>query len=423
MEKIVTGLGGDIDAALAELYKLYDDRLLGWFSGLWDNVGGGFYYSNSARDHEGFLPDVESTCQALGCLGAVSDLSPCGGIEKLLPAEIKEKLASFVRSLLDEDGYFYHPQWGKAIGTARRGRDINWAVSNAKSFGYTFDRPTAYDMLKSGETAGLPAHLTSPEKFVEYLRRLDIESHSHNKGHMINSQHGQIVAAGLAETLFDFCDELQESVQQRLVAKGLPKNGLFQESVDYVGISGLFKIGVMYNSEGRAFKYAEHMIDSGISAILSDKIPEVVIYVFNPWSGLTAAVQNMEMVNKRAPGTYDMEAVYKKIRESAPEMIRKTAQKLAAFKRPDGAFSYNIGYAAPYTQGVHVSLGIDEGEVNGTVLSVNGVTRSIFACLGIKRPPLFSYEQMQGFAKALTENAPIVKSPVPEKYKDHPAVK
>ena len=423
MKKVETGLGAQIDEALGELYTLYDDRLLSWFAGLWDNQGGGFYYSNSARDYEGFLPDVESTCQALGCLEAVSDVSPFGGMPGLLSEKTKKLMADFVCSLEDEDGYFYHPQWGKEIGTARRGRDVNWAISHAKHYGYTFPYPTAYDRFRSGDVAGLPAHLTSKEAFIEYLDRLDIESHSHNKGHMLNSQHGQIVAAGLAPTLFDYCDALQERVQQKRAEKGLAPNGLFQESIDYVAISGLFKLGAIYNGERRPFKYAEHMIDSGIEAILSDVVPEVVIYVFNPWSGLTAAVQNMEQVNKDAPGTYDMEAVYEKIRRNAPEMIRKTAKKLEAFKRPDGAFSYCVGHAASYTQAVHVSLGIDEGEVNGTVLSVNGVTRSIFACLGVKRPPLFSSEQIKRFADAMEKNPIPEKRPVPEQYKDDPPVK
>ena len=423
MKKIETGLGREIDEALGELYALYDDRLLSWFAGLWDNRGGGFYYSNSARDYEGFLPDVESTCQALGCLEAVSDVAPFGGMPGLLSEKTKKLMADFVCSLEDEDGYFYHPQWGKAISTSRRGRDVNWAISHAKHYGYTFPYPTAYDRLRSGEVAGLPDHLTSKERFIEYLDRLDIESHSHNKGHALNSQHGQIVAAGLAPTLFDYCDALQERVQQKRAAKGLAPNGLFQESIDYVAISGLFKLGAIYNGERRPFKYAEYMIDSGIEAILSDKVPEVVIYVFNPWSGLTAAVQNMEQVNKDAPGTYDMEAVYEKVRRFAPEMIRKTAKKLAAFKRPDGAFSYCIGYASPYTQGVHVSLGVDEGEVNGTVLSVNGVTRSIFACLGIKRPPLFSSEQIKGFADAIERTPVAEKRPIPEEFRNDPPVK
>lgn len=425
MKKIETGLGKEIDEALELLYENYDNRLIEWFGGLWDGEIGGFYYSASARDHEGFLPDVESTCQALGCLGAICDLSSYGGrLLNALPTSVEEGIARFFKSLQDEDGYIYHPQWGKEIYSSRRGRDLDWVTGYAKANGITLPYPTAYDRLSasSGNKSGLPEHLTSKEKFIEYLEKLDIESHSHNKGHALNSQHGQIVAAGLADTLFDFCDALQENIQQRLIAGGKRPNGLFGEDISYVTISGLFKIGAIYNAQKRPFKYAEYMIDSGIEAILSDEVPEVVIYVFNPWSGLTAAVQNMEMVNKSAPGTYDMDAVYAKIRAAAPEMIRKTAKKLAAFKRIDGAFSYSIGNAAPYTQGVHVSLGIDEGEVNGSVLAVNGVTRSIFNCLGVKRPPLYSEDDVKHLAEVIARFEPRKKLPVPEQYKNDPKI-
>ncbi|MBQ7387374.1 MAG: hypothetical protein IJW03_04315 [Clostridia bacterium] len=425
-KKIVTGLGEDIDSAILELYKNYDRRLIEWFGGLWDGEVGGFYYSGTARDYEGFLPDCESTCQALGCLGAVCDVSEWdGGLLKALPASVLEGIGRFFSSLEDEDGYFYHPQWGKGIGSSRRGRDIDWITGFARANGIKLPYPTAYERLSgsAGEgKAGLPSHLVSKENFIKYLDELDIESHPHNKGHALNSQHGQIKSAGLCDTLFDYVDALQEKIQQRLIARGEKPNGLLGEKANYITISGLFKIGAIYNAQGRAFKYAEEMIDSGIKAILSDEVPEVVIYVFNPWSGLTAAVQNMEMVNKSAPGTYDMEAVYAKIRAAAPEMIHKTAKKLSAFKTPDGAFSFCIGKAAPYTQGVHVSLGIHEGEVNGTVLAVNGVTRSVFQCLGVKRPPLFSSDDVRRLAEIISDFKPREKKPVPAEYRDDPAI-
>ena len=424
--KIETGLGQQIDEAIAELYKLYDPRVIDWFAGLWDGNVGGFYYSNSARDHEGFLPDIESTCQAIGALGAVCDFSRWGGsMDNALSAEMKKKLGAFSVSLEAEDGYFYHPQWGREIGMSRRGRDLDWAVSNARRFGAKLPYPTALERLSgaSGDKSGLPAHLRSKEAFIEYLDNLNIESHSHNKGHALNSQKEQIIAAGLADTLFDYCDALQESIQQRLVARGEKPNGLFQEGANYVAISGLFKLGAIYNMQKRPFKYVEHMIDSGIKAIMSDDVPEVVIYVFNPWSGLTAAVQNMKMAVELYGAEHDMEAVYAKIRAAAPEMIIKTAKKLAAFRRPDMAFSYNVGYSAPYTQGTHVSLGYDEGEVNGSVLAINGVSRSVFACLGVPRPPIFGCDDVERFLAAVERFTPREKLPVPEKFKDHPPVK
>lgn len=424
MRKIDTGLGREIDAALEELYALYDRKVIDWFAGLWDGEIGGFYYSVSARDHEGFLPDIESTGQALGALSSICDTSRFGSLDNALTDEIKKAVGAFAASLEGEDGYFYHPQWGRDIGTGRRGRDLDWAVSNARRFGARLPYPTALERLSStGDRTGLPAHLSSPEALVGYLDRLDIESHSHNKGHVLNSQKEQIIAAGLADTLFDYLDALQERIQKRLIARGERPNGLFQEGANYVAISGLFKLGAIYNMQKRPFRYAEHMIDSGIAAILSDEIPEVVIYVFNPWSGLTAAVQNMEMACELYGAEHDLDAVRAKIRAAAPEMIRKTVKKLSAFRRPDCAFSYTPSGSAPYTQGTHVSIGVDEGEVNGTVLAINGVSRSIFACLGVPRPPIYDCDDVEYLVKKMSVARTPKKLPVPEQYKDDPPVR
>ena len=55
--------------ALGNLLDLYGDEMYRWLARLYDPKIGGFYYSNSARDYEGFLPDVESTAQALYAMG------------------------------------------------------------------------------------------------------------------------------------------------------------------------------------------------------------------------------------------------------------------------------------------------------------------------------------------------------------------
>jgi hypothetical protein len=71
---------------------------------------------------------------------------------------------------------------------------------------------------------------------------------------------------------------------------------------------------------------------------------------------------------------------------------------------------------------VHVSLGIHEGEVNGTVLAVNGVTRTVFQCLGVKRPPLFSADDVRYLAKRISEFKTTENKPIPEEYKNDPAI-
>ena len=67
-ENVRRSHGDEVAEAMKELQSLFTDGLPVWFANLWDDGIGGFYYSNSARDNEGFLPDIESTSQALGNL-------------------------------------------------------------------------------------------------------------------------------------------------------------------------------------------------------------------------------------------------------------------------------------------------------------------------------------------------------------------
>ena len=53
-------IGEDGADALRYLYEMYNEGMYLWIAGLWEPEIGGFYFSNSARDHEGFLPDLES---------------------------------------------------------------------------------------------------------------------------------------------------------------------------------------------------------------------------------------------------------------------------------------------------------------------------------------------------------------------------
>lgn len=74
------------------------------------------------------LPDIESTGQTLYLLEA-SGLTRGRALDdpEAFPESFKASLVRFTLSLLDpNDGYFYHPQWGKNITTSRRGRDLGW---------------------------------------------------------------------------------------------------------------------------------------------------------------------------------------------------------------------------------------------------------------------------------------------------------
>ena len=61
-EKVIGKNGAE---ALKQLYDMYDEGMYLWMAALWEPEIGAFYFSNSGRDTEGYLPDIESTVQAM----------------------------------------------------------------------------------------------------------------------------------------------------------------------------------------------------------------------------------------------------------------------------------------------------------------------------------------------------------------------
>lgn len=140
------GDGKDFVDAMKDLYSIYDEDLYLWLAKLYCPAVGGFYYSNSARDNDWFQPDIESTLQATNILvhdGIINSLTE-------LPEKMQGEMKKFLLERFDpEDGYFYHPHWGKNIIDSRRGRDLMWANGLCSRLGITLPAPTAIERLKA----------------------------------------------------------------------------------------------------------------------------------------------------------------------------------------------------------------------------------------------------------------------------------
>ena len=191
--------GKDMTDALKEWHELYTDEVVDWFAGLYDAKIGGYYYSESARDNETveykentyrLLPDVESTNQALCFLESANLVDDFGGkYANALPEWMKKDIGDWVYNLQDEDGFFYHPQWGKNITLHRRARDRAWSRSILRNLGIT---PKYADITDIGKVSSqnkpaptIPEHLSSPEKFAEYLAPLNFGEHSYGVGNTL----------------------------------------------------------------------------------------------------------------------------------------------------------------------------------------------------------------------------------------------
>ena len=406
-EEVESKLDQDGAEALKQLYAYYGTEWAYWLYNLYDPETGAFYYSNSARDYTGFLPDCESTDQALGMLLNAGLFERYGNDWiTALPEQMRTLLTAFIQSLQDKnDGYFYHPQWGKDINTSRRGRDLNQCLSILRRLGAKPLYATALDRLENKGTAAvieefisatIPASfLDSEEEMLVYLESLKINENSYSFGHTISSQTSQIVAAGLGDFVCDYIDAHQN-----------PETGLWEEEANYQSASGVIKISSFYSSIRGAIKYGDKMLDSIIGVVLSDEDSSAQItYVYNPWGALSSAMGSI----RAGKDTALISASQQKIYDALPEMIEKTIEKLEQYRKDDGSFSYYPDRSAPTTQGVSVSLGYDEGDVNGTCCAMNYIIKSIFSALNLDVVPMLGLDDYKMFRETIENLSPVVK--------------
>lgn len=389
--------GAAIVRGFKELYSIYSDDLPEWLAGLYDHKTGGFYYSNSARDNEPHLPDIESTNQALNLLINTGMMNSC----RELPEAMQKKLIEFTCSLQsDDDGYIYHPQWGKNIVDSRRGRDMVWAESMADKLGFKLPYPTANERFAAlrkakGEEkeklmAALPDHLTTKEKFINYLEGFDWINSSYYAGNTVAAQGGQIIAAGLAEACAEYLNKYQN-----------PKTGFWSDKADmHTGINGFLKITAFYINAKLPINMAKTAALSAIECTKSDEIGTTVCHLYNCWYSLGNILTSLRRTGKND----EADEIYALILKNAPEALRAAKRKTEVFRKPDGAFSYTARCSSYKSQEAVVCLpDMAESDVNASVLSTSGLTRNIYQTLGANNfyVPLYTHHDFERFLSAL----------------------
>ena len=390
-EAFIPELGEETVQALRNFYSIYDEGIYTWLFGLWDFEVGGFYYSNSARDNEGFLPDVESTAQALRLIKGTGLLSALGDDATELPEWMKKRILSFVKGLQDPvDGYFYHPQWGKNIVDSRRGRDYSWAISLLSELGSAPDYPTAVDHLRNKDCSVLPAHFRSVGAFEEYLHSLKEEKPaSYSFGNTIASQSREIGAAGeeYTDLLIDFLTERQNK-----------ENGLWEVDVNIASVNGFMTISKLYEAFGKPIPNSDRALESTLSVACNGEIPATVCQFYNPWLGMARIVENA----RKHYGTETHGEFLNKIRGAAPLAVSNTARRMSRFKKDDGSFSYFPDRTSDVSQRASVAVPYtNEGDVNASAVSSVGTLTTMHAALGIENVHVFSKADSEAFFSLL----------------------
>ncbi len=469
-EYAVYEMGGD-GKAVADAVKLYyervcTDNLISWFANLYDPAVGGYYFSNSARNTPGYLPDSESTQQALGQFESsgmfdmvdVSDydgpgynLYMCG-----LPEWFRTQIIRFLKSLQDpETGFFYHPQWTKEEVNSKltaRSRHMSRAVGILNYFGSapTYDTPNGdkgdgikWDgTLVSDEaaspvsrltgrliyersaviaaskvrpTAAVAAHLQNDKTFLAYLNGLlTSKSSFYAIGSEIGQQESQIItrdeqlaAEGADYRLGDILIEWYSSYQNT-------ETGLWDDGISYANSDAILKIGGTYTTFGYIFPNADKALTSLSEILMSDEVPGAVVNVYNVWYAIANTIENVNKFASSADKEYANQ-VRKTLLDLAPEAIKLSMEKQMIFKHEDGSFGYTVGQNCQTSSGVPVAPpGNGEGDVNATVICTAGTINNCLKALGLKSyaPGYFTEADRLRYIAILEDLGPVIKDDV-----------
>ena len=381
----------EIILALRELYSVYDKSMLKWLGSLFDSDIGGFYYSDSAAENDGFFPDIESTGQAIGILEKTGIINSYRDI----PETVRSRIACFICSCEDsESGYFYNPQWSREDTDkkiSRRSRDSRWAVDIAKMCNFEVPYPTVFAKIESGSRDNLPDYLKTKENFVDFLYSLDVKDELYRNIHMLVSQFDQILKLGYTDVAIDFMESLRNPETHRFCDENASK---------MTEIKIIRGVTCFYYLAGRKMPYCEECADLAAECI-DDGEFKTMADISACWDAFAKSVCILSEFGS-AEEKKKAEAILKKYIAKLPDYICNTAEALTLFKKSDSSFSYNKDGSSLTSQGMVVSKGTNEGDVNGTILAVDIPSR-IISLLSLRDDtiPIYDFDDFELFLKSM----------------------
>ena len=432
--------------ALKRLYSMYTSDLVKWYANLYDPGMGAYYCTTSGKENEGFLPDIESTRQAVGFLHASGLLCEYGNdYRNVFTDEMKKKLIRFVKGMQRPNGYFYnYLKTEDEINTwvAKRGRDLGWCTTFLRDFGEspTYDTPDGVlgngidkdgnpapdfkhvsrdDGAEVGAAAtNYPEYLESLETMLAYLNEnVKIVEKTYSAGNHLNATYSQYMARDKAMGWLGTDKSLTRGLIEWLNERIDPETGYWAHDKTFNGTNGFFKVIVIYNSWGYPYPAIERAIESILDGILGDQPTlENVCEVFNLWSALISAKGNVLSCYPKDEQGALLQRIDRTMKERGPEAILNTYKKQSGYQTPDGAFAHVV-HRAPEPERVHTHQGriptglwIPEGDVDAIAKASTGITSNIFSAYGFKtRVPIFCNKDFELYKSIMFNAKPVIK--------------
>lgn len=378
--------------------EMYEKDTLAWLASLYDPEIGGFYYSRSARDNEGFYPDIESTTQSIDILNGSGILRNGVLDSSVIPDEIRLKMLEFLKSRQDEgDGYFYDIGFGKDVGNSKRERNLGqaqekiWKLGGEAKYTYPADRINAEKKQTAESASTLPDYLQSEEACMKWLRELPWDTKPYWSANQAIASYSTANQLGYGGAMREFIKSIQNT-----------ETGLWGTGLNYEAVNAAMKVSGFFSASTEPYPYIDKMIKSVIWVVENEGEPAVITDVWNPLVVISAG---------RASYTNFDPELKREIEASMVKMIDITIANTKKFKRADGGYSYGIKLSSPTSQGAPVSLGLAEGDVNATTIATQAMRNSTYKCLGVYSFPPFWDMEKDYFWDLISKQTKPVKAP------------
>ena len=438
----------ELVTALEHLTALYGDTVVSWLANLYDEEIGAFYYSNSGRDNVGFLPDADSTYQAIVLTGHMGMRSDFGYGPGSFPAGFWQKIGTFAKKLQDPNGFFYHPQWTKELvdsKLSRRSRDLIRAQAllsyagmkptyntpdGAKGDGLVWDEETqsfvspenltaplsgsvaaaVSRVVPASETA-IPDHFRTEDALRAYLQNfVDTGKNFYSVNNELANQTSQMIYRDKQLASAGESWRVSTIVIEFLNKHQNPENGSWSSITNYNAVDGLFKAAHVYTALNYPIPNAMAAATTALNAITSEQATTHICNIYNCWCTLQMVIDNMKEFG--APD--DAKQVVKNVRAIAAPSIEATLVKYLEFRKNDESFSYYKDRCSAESQGMQLALECNEGDMNATSLC-HSVWGTIFDVLGYANYeiPLHGSADFARFISIMDGIGGVIKDPAP----------
>lgn len=327
------------NVAMAGMDALFEG-FFEWLEGQYDPKSGGFFYARSSKESGAFIPDIESTAQA------VNIMERAGILPRLAP-EIKAGLVRFFQGKQEPSGYFYDEDPNMREDEVMVGRAIGYSTHSLGKLG-------AAPLYPLPDVQHAPAYMESTDAYLKWLESVELCNSWRGCDRLCNSAPyirglPEAERASYLETAFAFLDRIQDK-----------ETGLWGQGTPYVRISGTFKLLTFYRTFGTPVPRQE-LIYRSIRHCLRNEFAKDMCYIRNPIDLLS------EMENFHIP------------EEDLVEIMEITLANIMKLKRLDGGFSREHHRSPPapnvaqvkedewypdMPKAVPIGLGLVEGDMN-----------------------------------------------------------